>query len=80
MQKMQKKIRVNGKQILVLVYKGDKYYIAEYPFLDVATQGRTVAEALKNIKEAVETNLELKGRSKLPRFEQAFPIKISVKA
>jgi len=37
---------------------GSKWYIATCPVLDIATQGETYEEAVKNIKEAVELYLE----------------------
>lgn len=40
------------------IWKEDKYYIARCPELGVTTQGKTLAEAKKNLKEAVELHLE----------------------
>ncbi len=40
------------------VSKGEKYYIARCPELGVTTQGKTVAEAKKNLKEAMELHIE----------------------
>lgn len=41
-----------------LVYKGEKYYVAQALELGVASQGETIKEAEKNLKEAVELYLE----------------------
>lgn len=38
--------------------KGEKYIVARCPELGVTTQGRTMSEARKNLKEAVELHLE----------------------
>ena len=38
--------------------KGDKFYIARCPELGVTTQGRTLKEAKKNLKEAIDLHLE----------------------
>ena len=43
----------------ILVYKGDKYFIAEDPKTGVASQGRTKKESVKHLKEAVEGYLEV---------------------
>ncbi|MEK7745803.1 MAG: type II toxin-antitoxin system HicB family antitoxin [Elusimicrobiota bacterium] len=38
--------------------KGEKYFIAKCPELGVTTQGRTLKEAKKNLKEAIDLHLE----------------------
>ena len=43
------------------IYKGDKYYIAQGVDLPIVTQGKTLDELTKNIREAVE--LQLKGEN-----------------
>ncbi len=40
------------------IYKGESYYIAEGVDLPIVTQGKTLDELAKNIKEAVELQLE----------------------
>ncbi len=47
-------------RIKVIIKKGeDGYYIAECPFLEgCISQGKTVEEALENIKEAIELWIE----------------------
>ena len=76
-----KLVDVIGRQILVFIYKSEKYYVAEYPFLDIATQGRTEEEALRNIKEAVEIHLRLRSDEiKLPKSEHVASIEVSLKA
>jgi predicted RNase H-like HicB family nuclease len=47
------------KQIIQFhVYKGDDYYIAEGVDVPVVTQAKSLDELAKNIKEAVELQLE----------------------
>jgi len=47
------------KQIIQFhVYKGDTYYIAEGIDVPVVTQAKNLDELAKNIKEAVELQLE----------------------
>ncbi len=42
-----------------IIKKGeDGYYVVLCPELDVASQGKTIEEALTNIKEAVELYIE----------------------
>ena len=46
------------KIIQVKIYKGDKYFIAECVDLPVVSQGKTLDEAVKNIREAIDLHLE----------------------
>ncbi len=39
--------------LTAIIKKGDKQYVALCPELDVVSQGYTIEEALKNLKEAV---------------------------
>ena len=74
-------IEVQNRQILVFVYKSEKYFVAEYPFLEIATQGRTEEEALANIREAVEIHMKLRGDEiRLPQSEHIASINISLPA
>ena len=41
------------KIVIVKVYKGEKYYIAECVDLPVVTQGKTLDEVVENVKEAI---------------------------
>lgn len=54
--------RRKGKQLPVIVSRGeDGYYIVQCPALPgCVTQGKTLDEALKNIKEVIELCLEEK--------------------
>ena len=62
-------MRTGQKQFSAVIEKEDDWYVALCPELDVASQGKSVEEALRNLKEAVELYLEdesvqkkLKGR------------------
>lgn len=44
-----------------VIRKGEKQFIAFCPELDIVSQGYTVEEALKNLKEAVELYIEEMG-------------------
>ena len=46
------------KIIQVKIYKGERYYIAECIDLPVVTQGKTLDEAVENIREAIDLHLE----------------------
>ncbi|PXF50642.1 MAG: hypothetical protein C4B56_08635 [Candidatus Methanophagaceae archaeon] len=46
------------KIVIVKVYKGEKYYIAECVDLPVVTQGKTLDEVVENVKEAIALHLE----------------------
>jgi len=44
-----------------IIRKGEKQYVALCPEVDVVSQGYTIEEAIKNLKEAVELYLEEMG-------------------
>jgi len=44
-----------------IIRKGEKQYVALCPELDVVSQGYTVEESLKNLKEAAELYIEEMG-------------------
>ena len=46
------------KIVQVKIYKGEKYYVAECLDLSVVTQGKTLDEAVANVREAIELHLE----------------------
>jgi len=48
-------------ELTAIIKKGQKQYVALCPELDVVSQGYTVEEALKNLKEAVELYIEEMG-------------------
>lgn len=47
------------KSFTAIIKKGEKQFVALCPELDVVSQGYTVKEAIKNIKEAVELYIEV---------------------
>ena len=47
--------------LIAVIKKGEKQFVALCPELDVASQGYTIEEALKNLKEAVELYIEEMG-------------------
>jgi len=53
-------------EFTAIIRKGERQYVALCPEVDVASQGRTIDEALKNLKEAVELYVEEMG---LPELE-----------
>ncbi len=48
-------------ELTAVIRKGEKQFVALCPEVDVASQGYTVEEALKNLKEAVELYIEEMG-------------------
>ena len=46
------------KSFTAIIRKGEKQYVALCPELDVVSQGYSVEEAIKNLKEAVELYIE----------------------
>lgn len=59
-----------------VVYKEGGWYVASSPETDVASQGRTIEEALKNLKEAVGLYIEEFGYA--PKDEMTLLAKIEV--
>ena len=60
--------------LTAVVYKEEDMYVAECPEVETASQGKTVEEAVKNLKEATELYLEEfplknKERSVITTFE-----------
>ncbi len=53
------------KTIHVHIYKGEKYYVAECLDLPVVSQGKTLDEAARNIREALELHLEGEGTAEM---------------
>lgn len=49
------------RSFTAVIKKGETQYVALCPELDVVSQGYTVEEALKNLKEAVELYIEEMG-------------------
>ncbi len=45
-------------KLSIKIWKGEKHYIARVPELGVTTQGKTLLEAKKNLREAIEVHLE----------------------
>ena len=48
----------NTLEFSAVVWREDAVYVALCPELDVASQGKSVEEALRNLKEALELYLE----------------------
>ena len=51
---MEKQFTIDNQLYTANISKGEKYYIAECKKLKTFSQGKTIEEALKNIKEASE--------------------------
>lgn len=45
-------------QFSVVITKEDKFYVALCPELNIARQGKSIEEAIKNLKEAIGLYLE----------------------
>ena len=48
-------------EFTAIIRKGDKQFVALCPEVDVVSQGHTIEEALKNLKEAVDLYVEEMG-------------------
>ncbi len=58
---MNKIIDLHMKSFTAIIKKGEKQFVALCPEVDVVSQGYTVEEAIKNLKEAVELYVEEMG-------------------
>ncbi len=61
-----------------LIRKGEKQFVALCPEVDVVSQGYTVEEALKNLKEAVELYIEEMGIPKEFDGKEAIIVRFAV--
>lgn len=62
--------------LTAVIHREEDMYVAECPEVGTASQGKTIEEAVKNLKEATELYLEefpmeSKGRSIITTFEVA---------
>jgi len=71
-------------EVTVFVWREGRYYVAYEPYTGVSSQGKTVDEALENIREALELYLEEKQDEILPvervmitRIRVKVPVKIA---
>ena len=46
------------KSVTAIIHKGEKYYIGECVEVDVITQGETIDDTLRNLKEALALYFE----------------------
>jgi predicted RNase H-like HicB family nuclease len=54
-----------------MVWKEDKYYVAQCLNVDISTFGKTKVEAIKNIKEALALYFEGSGKKQFSRISSA---------
>ena len=50
--------RSNRIELPVIIYPEGNMFVSEVPQYNIASQGKTIEEALKNIKEAIELYFE----------------------
>lgn len=59
-----------GKQLFTnVIWKEDKYFVAQNLNADVSSFGKTYEEALKNLQEALELYLEDASRGSIAKIE-----------
>ena|ERR1700733_9076218 len=64
---MVQKANVMKKQFTASVWKEDKWYVAQCQEVEVASQGKTEKQALKNLAEALELHFEEPTATALPK-------------
>ena len=52
-------------EFTAFIKKGEKQFVALCPEVDVVSQGKTIEDAQKNLKEAVELYLDDRPKSKI---------------
>ena len=57
-----------------IIEREDRWFVALCPELDVASQGKTTDEALKNLKEAIQLYLENASKSELRGVARSHPL------
>ena len=67
-------------KLTAIIKKGEKYYVALCPELDVVSQGETVEEALANLREAIALHIEVMGLPEEISNQEAFVTSIEVSA
>jgi predicted RNase H-like HicB family nuclease len=53
----------------VLITKEKNWYVARCAEIDVTTQGKTIEQAKKNLREAIELYIESFGMADLPKYK-----------
>ena len=66
-------------EFTAVIKKGEKQFVALCPELDVVSQGYTIEESLKNLKEAVELYIEEMGVPEGISSEDMFVTSFGVK-
>lgn len=66
------------RKFSIILYSGeDGYILAECPeFKNCMTQGKTIDEAIKNIKECIELLLEVQEETKSNKFLGTFEVEV----
>ena len=70
--------RENMKSYTAIIRKGEKQFVALCPEVDVVSQGFTIEEAVKNIKEAVALYLEEMGEPEQYDLQETFVVKFEM--
>ncbi|HIE41306.1 MAG TPA: type II toxin-antitoxin system HicB family antitoxin [Candidatus Aenigmarchaeota archaeon] len=67
-----KGISANLIELPIIIYPEGNWFVSEVPIFNIASQGKTIEEALENIKEAIELYFEGEDINKL--IEDKLPI------
>ncbi len=65
-------------KLTAIIKKGEKQYVALCPEVDVVSQGKTIEEALNNLREAVDLHVEIMGLPEGVSNEEAMITSIEV--
>jgi len=64
--------------LTALIRKGERQFVALCPEIDVVSQGTTIEESMKNLKEAVELYIEEMGFPEDSTSEDTFVVKFNI--
>jgi predicted RNase H-like HicB family nuclease len=65
-------MNTNRKTMSFVVWKEGEEFVAQCLNVDIASQGNTIDEAIKNLKEAVELFLQDENSFVMPEIESIF--------
>lgn len=70
---MERKVEINLLELPVITFPEEDMFVSEVPIFNIASQGKTVEESIKNLKEAVELYFEDEDVKKLIKDKFPFP-------
>lgn len=70
---MERKIKFGLLELPVITYKEEDMFVSEVPIFHIASQGKTIEDSIKNLKEAVELYFEGEDIEKIIKNKVSMP-------